>query len=351
MRVQSRLVIFSRRRAEPAPDAAITAFWRWWPGARGQVGAAVTSGEWADLPDRINGLVAAIHPDLHWEFTRGARAQHALVVSPAGRPELRAVAARWAAGAPQPDETWEYHTSRQRDPKAFGTRLRIGEAELAMEDLRYGFAVEGGRQLLDVTVYHPVFPDLPEEVRAHVCFLSLDWLLGEEGVERWVGAVESGGAPPPDAYPPDELGAAVERQAVEHKEPVWVMLTAQDKQGWPVLATAQKAMLPVRFPRFDTHVTVTLPFRDTNDGGLPLDGSLTALRAFEDELTEALDGDGELLAHETTRGVRVLHYYVDGSAGATALIEGRLAGWPEGRAQAMASYDPALEGVSHLNTT
>jgi hypothetical protein len=170
-------------------------------------------------------------------------------------------------------------------------------------------------------------------------------------VERWVGAVEFGGTPPADAYPPDELRAAVERQAVEHKEPVWVMLTAQDKKGWPVLATAQKAMLPVRFPRFDTHVAVTLPFRENNDGGLPLDGSLTALRAFEDALTGALGGDGDLLAHETTRGVRVLHYYVDGSAGATALIEGRVASWPEGRAQAKASYDPALEGVSHLNTT
>lgn len=346
-------MIFSRRRAEttPAPDAAIDAFWRWWPGARGRVEAAVASGEWADLSDQINELVAAIHADLHWEFARGERAAHALVVSPAGRAELRAVAARWAAGAPEPDETWEYHTSRQPDPKAFGARLQIGGAELAMADLRYGFAVEGGRQLLDVTVYHPMFPELPEEVRGQISFLSLDWLLGEEGVERWVGAVEFGEAPPADAYPPDELRAAVERQAVEHKEPVWVMLTAQDKKGWPVLATAQKAMLPVRFPRFDTHVTVTLPYRETNDGGLPLDGSLTALRAFEDALTDALDADGELLAHETTRGTRVLHYYVDGSTGAAALIESRLTGWPEGRAQSTATYDPALDGVAHLNTT
>jgi hypothetical protein len=96
---------------------------------------------------------------------------------------------------------------------------------------------------------------------------------------------------------------------------------------------------------------VTVPFRDTNDGGLPLDGSLTALRAFEDELTGALGADGELLAHETSRGTRVLHYYVDGSTGAAALVESRLAGWREGRAQAKVAYDPALEGVAHLNTT
>jgi len=348
--VVSRLVIFSRRRAEPSPDKAIAAFWQWWPGARGAVEAAVSTGEWGELSDRLNELVEAIDGHLHWEFSRGVRASHALVVSPAGRPELRAVAARWAEAAPPADETWEYHTSRQPDPNAFDARLRIGGAELAMEDVRYGFAVESGRQLLDVTVYHPAFPELPEELRAQVSFLSLDWLLGEEGVERWVGAVEFGGAPPADAYPPDQLRLAVERQAAEHKETLWVVLSAQDKKGWPIIATAQKALLPVRFPRFDTHVAVTLPFRETNDGGLPLSGSLDALRAFEDELTEALGTDGDLLAHETTRGTRVLHYYVDGASGAAALVQGRLAGWREGRAKLETGYDPSLEAVSHLNT-
>lgn len=345
-------MIFSRRRAEstPAPDTAIAAFWQWWPGARGRVEAAITSGEWGDLADQIGGLVDAIHPDLQWEFSRGVRAAHALVVSPVGRPPLRAVAARWVAAAPPPDETWEYQAARQPDPNAFEAQLQIGGAELALADLRYGFAVEAGRQLLDVTVHHPMFPALPDEVRGQISFLSLDWLLGEEGVERWIGAVEFGGAPPADAYPPAELRAAVERQAVEYKEPSWVMLSAQDKKGWPILATAQQPLLPVRFPRFDTHVAVTLPFREANDGGLPLDGSLDALRAFEDELTEALAGDGDLLAHETTRSTRVLHYYVDGSTGAAALVEGRLSRWTEGRARAEAAYDPALEAVAHLQT-
>ncbi|MDQ7904936.1 hypothetical protein RB614_10425 [Phytohabitans sp. ZYX-F-186] len=345
-------MIFSRRRAESSPvpdDAAIQAFWQWWPGARDRVQAAVASGEWGELSGQVNSLVEAIHPDLHWEFSRGVRAAHAVVVSPAGAAPLRAVAARWLAAAVPADETWEYHCSRQPDPRAFEARLRIGGAELELEKLRYGFAVEAGRQLIDVTVYHPMFPGLPEDVRGQVCFLSLDWLLGEEGVERWIGAVEFGEAPPDDAHPPAELLAAVERQAVEYKEPTWVMLSAQDEKGWPIIATAQQPLLPVRFPRFDTHVAVTLPFREANEGGLPLDGSLTALREFEDELTAALAGDGDLLAHETTRSSRVLHFYVDGSTGAAALVQERLAGWREGRAEAKSSYDPTLDEVAHLN--
>jgi hypothetical protein len=338
--------MFSRRR--PAPDSSIAEFWQWWQGARGRVEAAIKSGDWDALTDEIKARVDAIHPDLQWEFSNGSHAQHALVVSPAGEASLRAVAARWAASAPPPDETWEYHASRQPDPAVFDARMGIAGAEIVLADLRYEFAVTPGRQLIDVTVHHPAFPSLPDEVRGQIAFLSLDWLLGEEGVERWVGVVEFGGAPPPDARSREQLRAAVERQAIEYKEPTWAVLSAQDRKGWPILATAQLPLLPVRFPRFDTHVAVTLPFREANEGGLPLDGSLQALRAFEDELTAAVGADGDLLAHETTRGVRTLHFYVDGTTAAAATIEERLPGWREGRSSLRTGYDPGLEEVGHL---
>jgi hypothetical protein len=339
-------MIFSRRRS--APDNAVAEFWQWWQGVRGRVEAAIGSGDWDELTSEIKTRVEAIHPDLQWEFSNGTHAQHALVVSPAGEAGLRAVSARWAASAPPPDDTWEYHASRQPDPAVFDARMGIGGAEIALADLRYGFAVVAGQQLVDVTVYHPAFPSLPDEVRAQIAFLSLDWLLGEEAVERWVGVVEFGGAPTPDARPREELQAAVERQAVEYKEPTWAVLSAQDKKGWPILATAQLPLLPVRFPRFDTHLAVMLPFREANDGGLPLDGSLQALRDFEDELTAAIGADGDLLAHETTRGVRTLHFYVDGTTSAAAVVEERLPGWREGRPSLRTAYDPGLDGVAHL---
>jgi hypothetical protein len=100
-----------------------------------------------------------------------------------------------------------------------------------------------------------------------------DWALGEEGVERWIGPVS---------------------------------------KGRPIIATVQQPLLPVRWPRFDTHVAVTLPYQFRNEGDLPVDVSLLALRDLEDRLVALLGDVGDLLAHETTRGrCSVQGHYVE----------------------------------------
>jgi hypothetical protein len=345
-------VIFSRRSRNgdryAKADAAIAAFWAWWPQARPGIEAAIDSGEWEDLQRALAERVDAIHADLQWELAKGQRARHALVVSPGGHAELRAYAVRWLGAAPPADDTFEYHASRQADPSGMQFTMRIDDAELALADLRFGFAVDPDRDQADVTVYHPAFPGLPEEIRGQVSFLSLDWLLGEDNVERWVGHVEFGGAPPPDAQPGTQLRAAVDRLAAEEKDDVWALMSG-DADGWPVIACAQRPLVPVRFPRFDTHLAVTLPYRAANDGGLPVEGSLEALRAKEDEVTAALHGTGTLLAHETTRGVRVLHYYVDSTAGVADRVRDLVGDWAEGKTAVKETYDPGLRNVRHLS--
>ncbi len=204
-------------------DAAIAAFWEWWPGARAGIEAAIDSGDWGDLHPVLADRVAAIHADLQWEVAKGQGARHAFVVSPGGHAELRAYASRWRAAAPPADDLFEYHASRQADPGVLESTMSLEGATLDLGDLRFGFAVDPDRDQADVTVYHPVFPDLPDEVRGQIAFLSLDWLLGEEGVERWIGRVEFssgdvGGAPPPDAQPAAQLKAAGLRN-VRHLSP------------------------------------------------------------------------------------------------------------------------------------
>jgi hypothetical protein len=313
------------------------------------VEAAIDSGEWGDLYPQLAERVTAIHADLQWEVAKGQRARHAFVVSPGGHAELRAYAVRWHDAAPPPDDTFEFHPARQADPGVLDSTMRMDGATLDLADLRFGFAVDPDRDQAEVTVYHPVFPDLTDEVRGQISFLSLDWLLGEEGVERWVGTVEFGGAPPSDAQPAAQLKAAVDRLAAEENDAVWALMSAE-ADGKPLLACAQQPLVPVRFPRFDTHVAVTLPYRLANDGGLPVDLSLEALRDKEDQLTDLLDGDnaGTLLAHETTQGVRVLHFYVDSTTDATQRVRGNVGDWAEGRAAVKETYDPGLRNVRHF---
>jgi len=79
-----------------------------------------------------------------------------------------------------------------------------------------------------------------------------------------------------------------------------------------------------------------------------VDDSLTALRAFEDELSAAIATNGALVAHETSGGLRTMHFYVDSQTNALAEIESHLTRWREGRASIEPQLDPAFEHIRHL---
>jgi len=72
------------------------------------------------------------------------------------------------------------------------------------------------------------------------------------------------------------------------------------------------------------------------------------LRDFEDRLTKRLDINGQLVALESSRGRRTLHYYVDGAGEGVRIVQDTLAEWREGRASAKHTYDPGFAEVAHL---
>jgi hypothetical protein len=115
-----------------------------------------------------------------------------------------------------------------------------------------------------------------------------------------------------------------------------------------MIASIQSPLKPVRWPRFDTHLAVVLPYRHRLDNGFPDDASLAALRTFEDQIIDLVRGHGALVAHESRNGRRTLHIYLDGTTGTEAAVRTLLAGWGEGRATATAEPDPAWRGISHL---
>jgi hypothetical protein len=335
-------------RKRPAPDAGIAEFWQWWPAARPRIEAAVASGDWADLVPEMARRVEAIDPGLEWEFGHGHDgARHALVVCASGRPELRATAARWLAAAPPPDPVWEFHAHRQPDPEALRSSMRIADMEFTMADVRFGFTTDPDRPEIDVVCHHPAFATLPEGACVQVTFLALDWTLGERDVELWIGAVDWQRDPLPDGREPAALRAAVAALAAGYTKPVWALMSAETDKGHPLMASVQVPLKSIRWPRFDTHVGVTLPYRE-NQVGLPTDDELRALREFEDGLTGAVSGDGDLIAHETSRGRRVLHFYVDGDSGAADEIEGAAVRWHSGRPTVKRAADPSFERVAHL---
>lgn len=337
------MVVSRGRKHDPVAE-----FWAWWPTVRPAVVAAIAGAGWGSITDDFNRRVAAIHKELTWQFSSGRVARHALVVSASGNAELRAVAARWAALAPAADAEFEYHTSRQPDHSTLTATIEIGGRKLDLAELRFAF--ERTSHAVDVIGYHPGFRRLPETIRGQVTFLALGWLLGEEAVELWIGAVEFAADEPAGVRDPLDLVAAVDTLRDEHREPQWVVLQAAPPDAPVRLATAARPLRSVRWPRFDTYAGVSLPYEHRTGAGLPDQASLAALREFEDDrLAAALHGDGVLVARETSDGTRTLHYYVDGATTAGADLAAAAAGWTEGPATVQQRHDPGFRAVAHLS--
>jgi hypothetical protein len=340
-------VNFLRRKVRAGQG--IGEFWRWWATVRVQVERSVEGADWDDkLIGEMSKKVAAIHPDLEWEFTKGATSRHSLVVSPCGNSKLRAIAERWRCAAPTSDTTWAYHSSRQADPDGFNASLTLDGHTVILEKMRFGVEVDPDRHEIDVTSFHPIFSVMTDQEQIRVTFLALDWALGEQAVELWVGRVAAERTEPQRPHTATQLRSAVTNLAQKEAEASWAIISAERQDGYGVVASVQLPLKPARWPRFDTHVRLVLPYREIRENGFPGDTSLAALRAFADRLVAAVGVDGELVAHESTKGSRTFHLYVDGMTGAADAAKRLLSGWREGKPTLSTSFDPSWQGTSHL---
>ena len=195
-----------------------------------------------------------------------------------------------------------------------------------------------------VGVHHPAFVDLPDDVPEQVSFLLLDWLLGEDDVERWLGHVEALRAAPEPAHPGEKLRAVVTAMA-ESLDDRWAVAQWED-DGTPGVATFRPGLRWLDHPAFDRYTAVTVPYAGRADG-LPADPDvLDLLRAIEDELERVLAGRGVLVAHESQRGVRTFHVYTDGE---DQNADAALAQWAAPMGIGVeATADPAWSRVRHF---
>ncbi|MEV6299456.1 DUF695 domain-containing protein [Actinoplanes sp. NPDC051861] len=338
-------MIFRRRRKDD-PVAAIDAFWAWWATARPRAERQITGDADDRLIAEIGALVSAIHPELEWEFTAGTASRHLLVVSACGDPALRSLAERWRRAGPAPDETFGYASARQGSPDALdGGHLSIAGHELDLDELRFSAEPDEERDCVHVEVWHPAFPSMPDGARNQVAFLSLDWLLGEDGVEIWVGGIEAITTPGATLTGP-ELAALVAALDPADGEPRWRAMSGT-VDGHPVVAIAQSPLRPARWPGHDLHVRLEVPYHRRDGNGLPTKEALADLHALEDHISVHADG-AVVVAHETSDGLRTTHLYADRPAAAHAL-EPLISSWPDGRVRLTVTPDPAWEQIAHLN--
>ena len=144
-----------------------------------------------------------------------------------------------------------------------------------------------------------------------VSFLVIDWVLGEDGVERWVGDVETTGIGGTATASASDLEAAVNEMAAQARPEKWVLMAGTTRGGVRIVVRARRPLHWLDHPIFDLHTEVRLAYEDKREDGLPTVASLDLLRGIEDDISAALGIRGILVAHETVAGTRLLHYYSD----------------------------------------
>ncbi|GII55765.1 hypothetical protein Pth03_41540 [Planotetraspora thailandica] len=344
--------LFGRKNEPVDPAEAISDFWTWWRQTRPEIDAYIEAEDTQALAELIGGAVTTLHPSLIWEIAPGGTARHALVVSASGDPELRPLAHRWAKAAPPTDDLWEFHPSRQANPKAAEVTVEVAGREFGVDRLVLGLRVPPGAARVDVSAFHPIFPDIDDETRLEATLLALDWLLGEDEVARWVGDIIAAEFEPIDAIPAIHLSAVVADIAEGVKPGQWALLEGQTGQGARLTVVARHPLRPVDFPTFDQHIAISLPYANAQEDGQPAGPSMKALRDFEERLGELLGkrGSAVLAAHLTSGGTREMHVYADPSGDAALVIKELVPSWPEGRARVDVAADPSWSAVAHFLT-
>ncbi len=316
-------------------DDRIAAFWAWWPTVGAGIAGSIGDGSLQRWVEPISRAVKDLDPRLGWELSAGAQARHALIVTPEGDPAVRPVALAWREAAPPADATWEYHAARQPGPA--GT-LQLGGMDVDLADFRAIASWDSARERVDVNLWHPTVAAAPGDAGLRAAFLFLDNLLGEEVVERWIGAIDL----LPEAISgrtPAELVAEVQRRSEAATGGTWTLGTLEFG-GQEAIAALNLSIKPIDHPYSQHRLTVTIARGTEHLAGV---GEAEAERVndAEDALAAALvEHGGVHLGHVTRRKDRIICWMVRDAEAARAEAGAWAAAHPELGAKVQVTADP-----------
>ncbi len=334
------MALFGRRDRQPADDPrpAVAEFWRWWAEHRDEVLAAADAGRLDEVQARLGPAIAGLDPDLAWDLSPGHTTKYLMVVSGSGSVDRQAIAERWRLAAPSDDPDVMYASSRPKHPDPAAAVLHVDDYELPLAEAVAATRVDGQRGRLDVVVHHPLFPLLAKEHRLDAAFRSLDLVLGEDDVERWLGEVEVSADAPLDPIALTMLPAVVDQ--LHPGSSGWAVLQGTSPDG-EVTGTVRRPFSRIDRPLCDTHVALLLPGAATEE----------KVRGAGEAALAALGGDGPhavLVGYVITPRQSTVHLYVDGLEVDPEAVRPTLKAWSAGNARILVSRDPAWREVGYL---
>ena len=321
---------------------AIQDFWAWWPTARPRITEAIASGQWDELAAEMSVRVHAIDPDLDWELGPGRQAVHALNLAPRGDTALRRITERWLAAAPTADEAWEFHPARPGNPAHASLELELEGTKIDFASFTVAFSVDETRERIDAVFHHPSFHALEERQRATATFLLVDGCFGEDGVERWLGSIETSAPPLDEGRPLPDLLAAVASLASEATGEQSEAIRGEIDDE-PIFVISNRALKRVDHLACDMSIEITVRLQDPTDQGLPTNDEADSLDSMEDDLLAALGDTVAYFGRETRRGVRHIQLFAPELGPEAATIEAWSQAHAAYRIEVAWTHDPTWE--------
>lgn len=281
----------------PEIGDAIAKFWRAWRDLRSGLEKELASGSYGESTAHLTQLVEAIDPGLEWELAPGRKAVYALCMSSAFDPGLRPVAERWVREAPVVDVVWEYHPARigvEPGP------VTVGEIGIHPADVTVVAEADDNSEELDLTVGHPDFGRMDESRQLQVVFRLLDDLLGEDDVERWIGAVDVVPHPLPWGTPFLDLRGDVGHHAQAATGERWVVEYGEDLELGESRLIINRALK--RLDHLDMVFLVTVSV-ETSGWEDP------RAAAAEDGMISTMGAGGVIFARQVFRRFTVIYGY------------------------------------------
>jgi hypothetical protein len=226
--------------------------------------------------------------------------------------------------------------------------LQVGGFHFDLEAMRAIASWDGTRRLADVRLWHPRFAEVGRETRLQAAFLFLDHLLGEDGVERWIGQIEVLEAPA-GGLTPAELKAMVERHATEPPtEATWVVSGLPRPNGPPAVVTADAGLKRIDHPHHDTHVWVRMLWGAER---FPSEEESVRLEAEEDEFLRRMGSAAILAARVTAPGMRIWHFVTEDFERMKPAIDGWANWLPDSLSPGLPQRRLQIDGSADLRWT
>lgn len=178
------------------------AFWKWYVANEERLFHFDEAPDQGALFDELSTAMAAVHPDLTFEFGPVIAGKREFVISASGIKEAFPAVEKLYATAPQLPR-WIWVKFR---PRRTPMDITFGDRSIRAEDVRVHIWEDPAPDKLGLVVVMKGYTEAEDELYGQVAYLLLDQALGEYDIETKVGGIELRGSAPAGNAPELSLG-------------------------------------------------------------------------------------------------------------------------------------------------